>query len=275
MDEFIKWNEIVYHSFLTLGQKIMNELPNVIGAIVLIIVGWFLAKLVSYLVKRLLTAIKLDSLMEKLDLTEALHKANIEVKPSHVVSKFAYWVILLIFFTTASDAMGWVGVSGSINDLLTYLPRLFSAIVVFVLGLYIAAIVKDVLNGIFASVSFPTGGAISTFAYYIIVIIISLTSLNQAGVDTSVITTNLNIILGGIVLAFAVSFGLGAKDTLSNIISSYYLKSDLKKGQKVLFGTMNGVIEKIERTSVSIRTSDGLVIVPTKKLASENITIKE
>lgn len=274
MDEFIKWNEIVYHSFVALGQKISNELPNVIGAIFLIIVGWFLAKFIAFLIKKLLVAVKLDNLMDKLDLNETLSSANIEIKPSHVVSKFVYWVIILIFFTTASDAMGWVGVSGAISDLLNYLPRLFSAIIVFVLGLYIAAIVKDVLKGIFASMSFPTGTAISTFAYYIIVIIISLTALNQAGVDTSVITTNLNIILGGVVLAFAVSFGLGAKDTLANIISAFYLKSDLKKGQKVSIGDVSGTIEKIEKTAVSIKTQDGMVIIPTKKLASENITIQ-
>lgn len=273
MDEFIRWNEIVYHSFLTLGQKIMSELPNVIGAIILVVLGWLLAKLFAFLVKKFLQTVKLDNLMDKLELDEALAKVNMEWKPSIIVSKFVYWVILLIFFVTASDAMGWIGVSTSINDLLAYLPRLFSAIIIFVLGLYIAAIVRDILKGIFATMSFPTGGAISGFAYYVILVIISLTSLSQAGVDTSVVTTNLNIILGGIVLAFAVSFGLGAKDTLSNIISAYYLKSDLKKGQKVMIGSVSGTIEKIEKTSVSIKTQDGMVIMPTKKLASENITI--
>ncbi len=274
METFIEWNEIIYQSFLSLGQNIMASLPNVIGAIFLIILGWVIARVMAYLVKKFLVAIKLDMLLSKLNLDAALNKANFELKLSVVFSKFVYWVIILVFFITASDALGWTGVSVSINDLLAYIPKLFSAIVIFVLGLYIAGIVKDILKGIFASFELPTGDGISSFAYYIIVVIISITSLNQAGVDTSVITTNMNIILGGFVLAFAVSFGLGSRDTLANILSAYYLKNDLKTGQKIKVGEVSGTIEKYERTSVSIRTADGLVVIPTKKLTEDNITIQ-
>lgn len=210
---------------------------------------------------------------DNLNIAEFISKTGIKVTPSQLVGKFVYWIILLLFFVTASDTLGWTVVSNSIRDLINYLPKLFSAIVIFVIGLYIANFVRKALIGLFDSLGVSTGKIVSSFAFYIILVIISLTALKQAGIDTSAITSNVNLIIGGIILAFAVSFGFAARNILGNILSTFYSRNTFKVGQKIELGDIKGEIEKIETVSVTIKTAKGKFVVPSSRLVSENVKV--
>ena len=273
MEKVSTWTKIFLESLTVMGENIMAALPGIIMAILIIIIGWIVAKILRLAVSKGLRLIKFDKLFENINAAEFLDKANISISPSHFVGKFVYWIILLIFFVLASDTLGWIVVSESISDLIFYLPKLFSAIVVFVIGLYIANFIKKALLGIFDSLNVTTGKVISSIAFYIIIVIISITALNQAGVDTQIVTSNVNLIIGGVLLAFAVAFGFGAKDILGNILSAFYSRNTFKIGQKIEIGEIKGEIEKIESTSVTIKTDKGIVVIPSGKLVSEKVTI--
>ncbi|MEQ8417319.1 MAG: mechanosensitive ion channel [Imperialibacter sp.] len=273
MEKITDWTQIALGSLLALSQKLMTELPRIFGAILLIIIGWAIAKIVSFAIKKALTAIKFDKLTEKINADEMLAKAKITITPSAVVSKFVYWIILLLFFVTASDTLGWIVVSQSIGDLIAYLPKLFSGIIIFLIGLYIANFIRKGLKGIFDSFSVASGSIVSGFAFYVILVIITLTALSQAGIDTTIITSNVTLILGGIMLSFALSFGLGSRDVLANILSSYYTKNNFEAGQSIRIGTSEGEIEKIDNISCVLKTKTGKVVIPVKRLISEEVVI--
>ncbi len=273
MNTLSDWTKIVFESLLELGRSIMSALPNILGALFLIILGWFLAKLLSFLVKRGLKIIGFDKIIEKVQLEGMFDKVKITILPSQLVARFVYWVILLIFFLTASDTLGWAVVSESISDLIAYLPKLFSGIIIFIIGLYIANFIKRALKGVFDSLNVTSGGFISNFAFYIILIIISLTAIKQAGVDTNIITSNISIILGGILLAFAISFGIGSRTVLSNILSAFYTRNKFKSGQTIEIEDITGTIELIDNTSCIIKTKDYRMVIPVSKLLTENVKI--
>jgi len=274
MNTISDWTKIVFESLLELGKSIMSVLPNIVGALFLILLGWFLAKLFSFLVKRGLKIIGFDKISDKIQLDDMFNKVKMNITPSELVARFVYWIILLIFFLTASDTLGWAVVSESIGDLIAYLPKLFSGIIIFVIGLYIANFIKRALKGVFDSLSVVSGGFISSFAFYIILIIISLTAIKQAGVDTNIITSNISIILGGILLAFAISFGIGSRTVLSNILSSFYTRNKFKSGQFIEIEDISGTIELIDKTSCIIKTKDGSrMVIPVSKLLTENVKI--
>ena len=271
MNKITDLTQVGLQSLLALGESFMSALPNILGALFLIILGWIIAKLTSYIVRRTLKAIGFDKLSKKLNLDEMIGESKVEIFPSQIVGKFVYWVIILLFFVTASDTLGWAVVSKSISDLLSYLPQLFSAIVVFVIGFYIATFVKKGLRGVLDTLAVASARIISSFAFYLIVVIISLAALNQAGIDTSVITSNVTVIIGGVVLAFAVSFGIGSRDILTNILSSFYSKNNFKAGQEIEIDDLKGVIEKIDITSCVLTTKKGTVIIPVKTLLTERV----
>lgn len=275
MEKLTDWTQIAIHSLVALGQTIMSTLPNLIGALFLIIIGWVLAKILSFAVRKALRLVGFDKFSAKIKMDDVLERANVTITASQLVGKFVYWIIILLFFVTASDTLGWTVVSQSISDLIAYIPKLFSGIIIFIIGLYIADFIKKGLIGIFDSLGISSGKLVSDVAFYIILVLITMTALSQAGVDTTIITSNITVILGGIILAFAVSFGLGSRDVLTNILSSFYSRNNFKTGQKIEMQDVSGTIVKIDSTSCTIKTKDGKIIIPVSKLLSENVKVFE
>lgn len=275
MNEITDWTEISLESLKTLGQQLAESATSLVGALFVLLLGWLVARLAAFFVKKALRLAKFDALSEKLNTAEMLEKANIKISSSDIVGKFVYWLLMLVFFVVASDTLGWTVISESISDLIAYLPKLFSAIVIFVIGLYIANFVKRALKSIFDSMSIKSGNIVSGFSFYLILVIITLTALSQAGVDTSIITSNVTIIIGGIILAFAVSFGIGSKDVLTNILSSFYSKNNFKVGLRIKVGAIEGTIDSMDNVSCVVKTATEKVVVPIRKLLEEEITIME
>lgn len=275
MEKINNWTEVSLESLKTLGQKLAESATGIVGALVVIILGWIIARLVAFFVKKTLRLAKFDKLTEKLNADDMLGKANIKISSSEIVGKFVYWLLMLVFFVVASDTLGWTVVSESISDLIAYLPRLFSGVVIFVIGLYIANFVKRALKGIFESLGVKSGHIVSSFTFYLILVIITLTALTQAGVDTTILTSNVTIIIGGIVLAFAVSFGIGSKDVLTNILSSFYSKNNFKVGLRIKMGDIEGTIDSIDNISCVIKTDKDRIVLPVRRLLEEQITIIE
>ena len=109
--------------------------------------------------------------------------------------------------------------------------------------------------------------------FVVIVLFMSITALNMAGVDTTLITSNILLLVGGILVAFSVAYGMASRDVLSNMLGSYYGRERFKAGMKVRIGADEGVIEKIDSVSISIRTADRLVLLPTRQLLTERIEV--
>lgn len=271
MEYFNQWTEVIGSSLTALGEKLMNVLPNIIGAILLLIVGWIIAKLVSLAVKKLLQTIRFDTLGAKILERSELDPELFSVKPSVVVAKFVYWILLLLFFISASDTLGLAVVSESIGNLISYLPQLFSALIVFVIGLYIAGFVRNFLKTAFDSFGLSAGNFLSEIAFYIILIIIGTTALDQAGIDTAIITANISIIFGGILLAFAIAFGYSSRDIFANILSSFYVRNNFKEGQRIQIDGIEGEIVQIDNIQTVVKMSEGELIMPTRRLTTETI----
>lgn len=271
METFTDLTEVVQNSFIVFGEKLMSVLPSILGALLLLIIGWLVAKTVELIVRKLLRSIKFDTLGKKFVEATSVDSRVMAVEPSKLVSKFVYWIILLLFFVSASDTLGWNVVSESIGELVLYLPELFSAIVIFILGLFLAGFIRKFITTAFASLGLSAGSILSTIVYYFILIIVATTSLDQAGIDTSAITSKITVILGGILLAFAISFGYSSRDVLTNILSSFYVRNNFAEGQNIKIGEFTGVIKKIDSMHVTLSMEDGEILFPTHKLISENI----
>ncbi|MEQ9307975.1 MAG: hypothetical protein RLN90_00870 [Balneolaceae bacterium] len=271
MEKLTQWTEVVQSSFIAFGEKMVDVLPNILGAILLLVIGWIVARGVSFVVRKLLKTLRFDDLGEKLIESSAINAKFLSIKPSTLIGKFVYWIILLLFFISASDTLGWSAVSESIGNLINYLPQLFSALVIFVLGLYIASFARNVLKTTFNSFGLVGGNILSEIVFYIILIIIGTTATDQAGIDTTIITANITIIFGGFLLAFAISFGYSSREILTNILSSHYVKNNFEEGQKVEVDGVTGTIKSIDSLQVTIQTSTGDVLLPTKTLINERV----
>lgn len=261
------------HSFAGFGESIVAFLPQVVSALIFFIVGWIAARVVRGLVSRALRAIRLDAAVEKVGFDKMLNKVRSGLSASKVIAQLVYWLIMLLVITVTANIMEITMVNDAIAGFFAYLPTLTVAVVIFVIGVYIADLVKDIIYTAAHTIGISGARSIANIVYYVLFIFIAITALNQAGVDTSIISSNLTIILSAILLAFAVAYALGAWRLVRNMLSSYYSKGKYSVGTRVRIGTHEGEIEAIDSISVTVRTATGKAVLPSRMLVEEEVII--
>lgn len=265
---------IFYQSLSAFGQVFMGGLPNVLGAIVILILGWLISKGIASVLDKILLGVKFDALATKLKVVELLERGNIESPPSKIISQFVYWILLLLVFITASDILGWKSVSDEISKLISYLPTLFSAIILFILGSFIAGFVRDIIRSTTASLGIRAGRLISQFIFYLLIIIVTLTALKQAGIDTTIITSNLLLILGAMLASLSISYAFASRDILTNILAIFFSRRTFQEGQIVEIDGIRGEIIQIQNISIIIRDeNNGKIVIPAQEFVTKKVKI--
>ncbi len=276
MEKVTNWTELMIGSLSAFGESFMRSVPMILGAIAILLIGWLLAKLVSTGVRKLLEALPFDELADKMQVSDFLGRANVKMRPSALIGKFVYWLLLLLVFMTASDALGWSAVTKEISNLIGYLPQLLIAVVFFIIGTFIATFVRDLIKGATSSLGISTGNLLSSAVFYFLMILVALTALEQAGFDTSIITSNLMLIFGAILAAAAVSYAIASKNVMENIIAGYFSRKTFNKGQEIEVGNVKGKIIDMNATSVTIEQAGGdHVVIPSNDLITSQTTIKK
>ena len=228
-----------------------------------------------YLLKKSLKFIRVDKLTEKFNELKIFGDSKIKFSLTTVITVFVKWILFLVFLIIAADIMNWEIVSKDIGNLLRYLPRLFSALALFMVGIYIAKFVKNAIQGFYNSFDLAGSKIISNLVFYIIAIIITITALNQAGIDTTVVTNNVTIILGAFLLAISIGFGLGSKEIIGDILRTFYAKKNYEVGDKIKLAGQEGTVVAIDNMCLTLKTEKGKVIIPIKEVVESQVEVDD
>ena len=273
MESISQWKDLIIQSLTSMGEKIMTTIPNIIGAIIVLVLGWIITKIVVYLLKRVFKFAKIDLLSEKINDLKLFGKSEISIPITKAITVFVKWIMFLVFLIIAADIMNWTIVSQEIGNLLRYLPKLFSAIALFMIGIYIARFVKKAIQGFYESFDLAGSKIISSIVFYIIAIIISITALNQADIDTTVVTNNVTIILGAFLLAISIAFGLGSKEVVGDLLRTFYTRKNYELGDHIKLEGIEGTVEAIDNISMTLSTTKGKLILPIKDVVESKVEI--
>jgi len=254
-------------------NQILELMPKLLLGLGFIIIAWIVIKIINFILKKLLKLSKIDAITTKLNEAKLFGKSDYKVVPSEIVLKFVKYIMILIFVVIASEMLGLTIVSEGIGKFIAYLPILISALLIFVIGVYIGSIIKNTIINTFKSLEFSGGNLVSNIVFYAIVIVISITSLNQAGVNTDIITNNLTLILGAILISFTIAFGLGSRDVVLRLLFGFYSRKNFEIGQRVKIKKVGGVIKQIDNLCITIDTNEGIVVVPIKKFVDSEVQI--
>ncbi|WP_313304136.1 mechanosensitive ion channel family protein [Empedobacter sp.] len=259
----------------SLYQEMVLVFPKVVGGIIFIILSYILLRLILILTKYILKLSKID-LKNALNNSEALKNSSIEIDPSKIILQFVRLFIILLIIIIGSDIFGLTVVSNQIGRIVDYLPQFFSAVLIFAGGFYLANYIKTFLRSLIKSIDLNGANIISNIIFYIILIFTIITSLNQAGVNTELITNNLSLILGSIFLTLAIAFGLGSKDIIYRLLLSFYTNRNFEIGQKVIIeDETKGVIIAINNICMTIQTENEKIVYPIKVITNKKIRIIE
>ncbi|MEM8846616.1 MAG: mechanosensitive ion channel domain-containing protein [Bacteroidota bacterium] len=274
METINEWKDLTFNSLITMGRDIASALPKIIGALIILLIGWIVTKIILFVLGKILKLAKVDTLSEKINEMNLFGKGDFKFDIAKIILGFVKWLLLLVFLIVAADILSWEIISTEIGNLLRYLPRLFSALALMMIGLYVGNFVKTTVKKLFDSLEFAGSNVVSNLLFYIIVIFISITALNQAGIDTTIITNNITMILGAFLLAFALGLGLGSRDIITDLLRSFYTRRTYAVGDKIVIGEHTGTVEAIENNSLTLVTKSGKFVIPIKDVTSAKVQIK-
>jgi small-conductance mechanosensitive channel len=142
-----------------------------------------------------------------------------------------------------------------------------------VLGIYLAEFVKNIVYGTCQALSIPSAKVIANFVFYLIFLTLTISAMGQAAIETSLITSNLTVILGGVVLAFSIGYGFASKDTMANFLASFYSKNKVRVGDVISLDGSRGRVIAMDSTSITLQGEGKIIVIPLKKLTSEKVEI--
>lgn len=271
MENLKAWKDTALESL----EVVWPVLMKILLALAVLLIGWLLIKLVIRIIKKALKVAKVNKLDDKLNDIEIVEGRNLNFDTIKIVSKFVKWVMYILLIIIVSDILGLTMVTEQIGKLLGYLPQLFSALIVFTIGLFLANTIKKGLKSFFESMDLSGAKIISQIVFFIILIFTSITALNQAGVDTDIITSNITLILGAFLLAFAIAFGLGAHKIVTELLKTFYARKTYEVGQVIEFNSVIGEIDAIDNMCITLKTNEGKLVVPIKDLTESQVKIRD
>lgn len=252
---------------------IIEYMPRIFGAILLLFLGRFIARKLGKLIIRILRKTKIDHYGDSLMEIPLLSKSRWDLRLSSIIRQFFYYFILLFFIITAIDILHLDAVSKLVSDFISYLPYLFSGLLILIFGSLVANYIQKVVLTACQSLGIPSANIIATIVFYIIFVSVAMSALEQAQFKTHVISNNLTIVLGGIVLAFAIGYGLASKQLVANQLNSLYHKNDIELGEEIQIGDTKGTVVEINSNHIVVEDKSKKVIIPFKRMSEENITI--
>ena len=198
-------------------QIIIDSLPKILGIILFVIGGWLFLKFLLFIVKRFLKFSKIDLLNKKLNEIELFDSANFKIDFSKIILFFVKWIIILVIIIIGADIFGLNKISEEIGKLIDFLPTLFSAILIFFIGIFLASYAQKSVKNLLQSFDLGGSKSVSAIVFYAILVITVIIALNQLGVDTQIITDNISIILGALLLSLSIALGLGSRDVVQRL----------------------------------------------------------
>jgi hypothetical protein len=210
--------DIFMNSLNQFWLQMVSFLPKLLAVVVILFVGWLVAKLVRSAVKRVLTITQFDKFAQKSGLEAFMNSGNYSVTMSGIISQVMYWLVILLFIITGANSLEMTQVATLLQQLAGYLPHIIVAILVVVFGTLLARFVNRLVFAWLHSIKFPHALAVSTSAEYGIQIFSVFVALEQLGIGMQLIYSLFVIVFGAFFLALAIAFGLGGKDWAAKVI---------------------------------------------------------
>jgi len=238
------WGSAILTSFTNALNLVFTFIPKLIGFLVILLVGWIVASVVSKAVTFLLRKIGFDRLSERIGLSRLEQRMGLRMDAAGVLGKVVYWFIFLIFLVPAVDSLGLTTVSNILNQIIAYIPNVFVAIVVLFLGTLAATFVADIVRGATASTNMGNPNMYAAIARWAIMGFVAIIALEQLQIAPALLNELFGAVVAAAALAFGLAFGLGGRETAQRLLNrsenSVSAAASQVKAQQVMMQTSDG-----------------------------------
>lgn len=211
------WGDVIVLSLQQSWAAVANFVPLFIGAVVIFIIGWVVAVALGKVVEQVVKALRVDALLEQLELEKALERGGVRLNSGAFVGSLVKWFLVVVFLLAAVNILGLSQVSEFLGQVLLYIPNVVVAALILIIALKVAEVVERTVRST-AEAAGMRGAMVGVMARWSIWVFAVIAALLQLGVATLLIQTVITGLVAMLALAFGLAFGLGGKEAASNFI---------------------------------------------------------
>ena len=216
-------------SFQSATDGFFAFLPNLLGFLVILIIGFIIAKVVSALVRKVLEKAGLDRHLHSSDANKYVEKVMPGASPANGIARVVFWLIFIFFLFSAVGALKIPALTAFMSQVLAYLPNIIVAIFIFV----IAALISGAVAGGVAKVmgETPTGKIVATIVPALVMVIAMFMILEQLQIAPEIVRIAFGAVMFALALGLALAFGLGGRPVAQQLLEDGYRKGQEQKEQ--------------------------------------------
>ncbi len=240
---------------------ILDFIPRFINGMIILLVGYLVSLLVRKIVSFVLRRVRLEQIAERTGLTGALQGLGVKAPLSQIIAQIVFFFLILSFATAAVRLMGLAAVAELLENVLRFVPRAISAALLLIFGSMLARFLGNTVSAVAGNVNITYNRALGRIIEYAIVIFAAVLAISTLGVDTTLLTSSLTIIVASAGLAIALTFGLGSRESARNVIAGYYVRQNFPPGQQLTMGNYSGIVRLTSGayTVLEVTGADGAI----------------
>ncbi|MFC1725799.1 hypothetical protein ACFL4T_09240 [candidate division KSB1 bacterium] len=213
--------DLIFESFSQFYTQLATYLPKIVGAIIILIFGWLIAKIVKMVAVKGLKLVRLNVVAEKAGIEKFLVDGGTKKPAVEIIGALFYWLIMLIVILAAFNALGLRIASELFNQVVLFIPNIIVAVMILIMGLFLAKFVSEVVLTYVKNIGFHHAEVISNITQYAIVVFVVSITLTQLNIGEKIVTTAFQAFFGAVCLALALAFGLGGRDWAKRQIDKF------------------------------------------------------
>lgn len=249
----------VLHS---LSGALAAFIPRALTALGIVVLGLIVAGIARRVVRTAFARLKIDALLERVGVTAMLARLGVADPPGRVLGRLVYYLLVLLFLQSGAQAVGLVAVADSITSLFGYLPSLAAALIVLVVALLLGQFAGGAVTRAARDAGVEFAPVLGRIVSALVVFMGALMAVTQLRIETDVIRSVVLVLLAGLSLALALTFGLGTRDVTRNLVAGFYARKLFRPGERIEIAGRTAILAGIAPVHAVLDEDGALVTVP-------------
>lgn len=262
------WQSALSTSYEQLNNYLVMHVPQLISAVFLILLGWFMAWVCS---KLTFSTVRFVGSLWKKAAREVTSSKVAQIKLSHaiIISKTVFWVVMLFFVAAATSSLGLDFFSSWLSALLSYLPQILAAAFIVLAGYLLGNVVGVMVESAAEKSDFSQPASLGSVAKISVLFVALVVGIEQLGINIQFITTFIIVVVGVLLFGMALAFGIGSNSFVANIIAAKQAKQHFRLNEYLKIAGCEGTLVDITTTMLLLETAEGRVAIPARVCMEE------
>ncbi len=212
------WSEVLALSFRNLWVGVISFVPNLIVALIVILIGWGIGTLFGRVVFQIIKALKVDEALRRAGVEDFLNRGGLSLNAGAFLGGLVRWFVILVFLIAAFDILKLSQVTAFLRDILDYLPQVVVAVLILIAAGLVADAMKKVVLSSAMTAEISSAGFLATVTKWVIWVFAILVALSQLGIASGFVQTIFTGLVVALSLGLGLSFGLGGQEAAARLI---------------------------------------------------------